>query len=638
MSVISIENYRIVKKNANLKLNATEISIVNGISTKFESGKLNAIMGPNGSGKTTLLKEFYGITETGTKTSGSILLDGMPRNPDEWFDSVSFVEQFPYFRIGITVQAILETVLDMRNSKHGSTWKLDDFKDLISDLHLEKLLRSKGDILSGGEKQRVAIACGIIFDRQIIMLDEPTSDLDSHLALNLMLYLKELAVNKSKMVIFTIHQPSDQIFKLFDNLLFIDGGCSLYSGPADQLDSFLASQKIVKPEDWVVTDFLFEVFYDRSAYDVIESQRQNITVFVNKAKKDAMDAVKSSVPVLSNRKYMMLKTTKREVFGVLRRGLSVFYDSMWGYALILAPILVILSFRLVPSIIFKCFDSMIDSDDASQASIPKDIQAALKEYRLGFCIVISSLSLEHFFGYYFTISPRTVVSIIVKDFYHNYYSPLAFILGEIVKISVLYSIVTVSVVIGMATARMWELASITNMIITVIRCPIFVSFGIFMFVFPILITYKSWITITFKIFFGFLISFLSTGLSHEIARKGSFVPRSLVTPVTILVTIIETVVPFSWIYVPVQKTMADDCLKKVNQGLQNMKNNGLDTTAVEKTIERRIWEIKNFLPGLIGLKFTSVMSIAIVTILAVIFTISVSIWMFLLKFSCEISF
>lgn len=344
MSTLQIEDLVIYKENAKPGQPKDLVLIVKGLSTVFESGKLNAIMGPNGCGKTTMLSSLYGLTDKKTKTSGNILLNGEKRDPKSWYSNVSLVEQLSYIPENETVAQALIFSLELKNARCKTNDRLKNYADVVENLHLSKLLGVKISALSGGEKQRVMIAIELIADKDIIILDEPTSDLDSHLALKLICYLKNLAAMKSKMIILTIHQPSEQIVRQFDNILFMVNGCAVYSGPFSQLDKFLQSNGIVKPADWTTSDFLFEAFYNNSTFKAISDQKANISAFLEKTFAKSDEVVGSSIVSNKSSKFVNWTLDISQISVLLKRSLrQVFSRKAFYYRMVFCFMLLFLA-------------------------------------------------------------------------------------------------------------------------------------------------------------------------------------------------------------------------------------------------------------------------------------------------------
>lgn len=293
MTAIKISDL-VLSKAAKGDEDNSRVTILKQVNAKFESGKVNAIMGANGCGKTTLLDIVYGFRDEKTKTSGKILVDEKPRDFKNWFWNVSYIQQESYQIDKQTARSVIQFAIDIKNAEMGTSEKLENFTWMIEELYVQDVLDKDMTVLSGGERQRVLLAAELVMTKNILILDEPTSDLDSHLALNLMIFLKKLAVDKGVMVILTIHQPSDQIFKIFDNLLFMNAGMVLYDGEAAGMEAHLASHGVVKPKEWLISEFIFEAFYGDSHFEEILASAAAVSAYNHDVETKAEENVSSS--------------------------------------------------------------------------------------------------------------------------------------------------------------------------------------------------------------------------------------------------------------------------------------------------------------------------------------------------------
>ncbi len=100
--------------------------------------------------------------------------------------------------------------------------------------------------MSGGERKRAAIAAEMVTDPKILILDEPTTGLDSLNAENVVKALRKMA-DENKIVITTIHQPSVDVLKMFDIVLILHEGKKVYMGSFEGIRSFFESHKIEIP-------------------------------------------------------------------------------------------------------------------------------------------------------------------------------------------------------------------------------------------------------------------------------------------------------------------------------------------------------------------------------------------------------
>ncbi|HTJ53378.1 MAG TPA: ATP-binding cassette domain-containing protein [Cyclobacteriaceae bacterium] len=198
-------------------------------------GKLIGIMGASGAGKTTLLNVLAGLVKP---TKGQILINGFDTETqkDKIHGVIGYVAQDDLLIEELTVYENLyyngklcfadftEEQLHKRVMEVLENLGLDQRKDLKVGNPLEKTI-------SGGQRKRLNIALELIREPAIMFLDEPTSGLSSRDSENVIDLLKELSL-KGKLIFVVIHQPSSDIYKMFDKMVIMDtGGYPAYYGP-----------------------------------------------------------------------------------------------------------------------------------------------------------------------------------------------------------------------------------------------------------------------------------------------------------------------------------------------------------------------------------------------------------------------
>ncbi len=220
-----------------------KITAIDNISFSIDEGSLIGILGASGSGKTTLMNILSGIEKP---TSGTIKINGL----DVIGDSTALEGVLGYVpQDDLLIEDL--TVFENLYFAARQCFKEKNKEEITSlvDQTLSSLgLIEKRDlkvgspfnrVISGGQRKRLNIALELIREPSVLFLDEPTSGLSSRDSENLMDLLRDLTL-KGKLIFTVIHQPSSEVFKMFDKIIILDhGGCMAYYGnPVDAVIYF----------------------------------------------------------------------------------------------------------------------------------------------------------------------------------------------------------------------------------------------------------------------------------------------------------------------------------------------------------------------------------------------------------------
>ncbi|MFN3916330.1 MAG: ATP-binding cassette domain-containing protein [Flavobacteriales bacterium] len=222
------------------------------LNFREDSGKLIGIMGGSGAGKSTLLNILNGNYPP---THGKVTINGIDIHYDKIVGVIGYVSQDDLLIEELTVfqNLFYNAKLCFGNYTDVQITKLviktlediglSEARDLKVGSPLEKTI-------SGGQRKRLNIALELIREPSVMFVDEPTSGLSSRDSENIMDLLKELAL-KGKLIFVVIHQPSSDIFKMFDKLLILDqGGYPIYNGnPVDAIVYFKKQVNHVKADE-----------------------------------------------------------------------------------------------------------------------------------------------------------------------------------------------------------------------------------------------------------------------------------------------------------------------------------------------------------------------------------------------------
>ena len=200
------------------------IHAVKDVSLEICENEIIVLTGRSGSGKSTLLHLLAGLEK---KTSGSIFFkenDYDNLKPNELTSlrraEMGFVYQFHYLLNELSAQENVSLPLKLNNVNQDKAYATS--VEILDSLGLGHRIDHKPSELSGGEKQRVAIARSLVHSPSLVILDEPTGDLDTQTSLEVINSLKKFVSDKKSSLLIATHDDNFQ--KIADRKLMMDSG------------------------------------------------------------------------------------------------------------------------------------------------------------------------------------------------------------------------------------------------------------------------------------------------------------------------------------------------------------------------------------------------------------------------------
>ena len=227
--------------------------VLNGVNLNLRNGEIGVVLGKNGSGKTTLFKNILGIQKP---ESGAILFDGenlLKMKRSERARRIAYVPQSIHFG----ALSVFDTVLMGRVAYFGYKAGPEDEEAvwrILRDMRLETFAARNVEQLSGGERQKIAIARALAQEPQLLIFDEPTGNLDIANEQLILSEARRVAEEKGIGILTSLHD-FNQALELGDRFFFMKDGVIRYTGGAEIVteaviqDVFDAQVRIVTIED-----------------------------------------------------------------------------------------------------------------------------------------------------------------------------------------------------------------------------------------------------------------------------------------------------------------------------------------------------------------------------------------------------
>ncbi len=206
--------------------------VIDKISVKVKKGKITVLIGPNGSGKSTLLKGILGIAR---KFGGKVLFEGKDITSETLERivkmGISYIPQTDNVFTELTIQENLEMGAYLQKSWETVKSKINEVFEIFPELKPFK--NRKAGTLSGGERQMLAIARGLMTNPSLVILDEPTQNLAPKAIA--VVHEKIREINKTGVTIFMAEQNAKAALKNADNAYVLSSGKCVYKNKAREV-------------------------------------------------------------------------------------------------------------------------------------------------------------------------------------------------------------------------------------------------------------------------------------------------------------------------------------------------------------------------------------------------------------------
>jgi ATP-binding cassette subfamily C protein LapB len=219
--------------------------VLRNVTMRLEAGERVAILGRIGSGKSTILRLLGGLYQP---TEGMVEVDGIDLrqvDPAEYRARVGFVSQEPRLFLGTLRDNVLMGRAHLDASRLVEVAKLTGLDRVVAahPMGWDLPVGEMGQLLSGGQRQLVALARALVTKPQILLMDEPTSSMDAQSEMAFLRQLRDAAGSATLVVV--THRPA--VLELVQRIAVVDGGRVVMDGPRDQVLAALSGVRPAAP-------------------------------------------------------------------------------------------------------------------------------------------------------------------------------------------------------------------------------------------------------------------------------------------------------------------------------------------------------------------------------------------------------
>lgn len=270
-----------------------QLLLLHGVSFEVRGGEVMAVMATAEEEGTGLLEALAGWASNTGKQRGAVLLNGQSVSPSQLRDRVAYVQCDSHLSPDLSVRQTLSLHHWLRYSgaHHSKLNTKDRIDALIEDLGLDQVRHTKVSGLTTSEKRRLNVACHLLLDTDIVLLDQPTRGMDIFDTFFLVEFLRQWAatagssgpaamtpsgVTGGRIVILTLHPPTYEIFTMLSRVVLLSAGRLMFSGRRRDMLPYFAMVDYPCPAYKNPSDYYLDLVTldDLSAEAMLESSQR----------------------------------------------------------------------------------------------------------------------------------------------------------------------------------------------------------------------------------------------------------------------------------------------------------------------------------------------------------------------------